>query len=423
MLASKLKELQSIRYGRLSEAVLPPKITFSVGGVDYFLTEIRNVVKTKQDVADLWDRASEQIIVLGLDLGQACVLGASALLSRYARLEGAKDVMMKEPVGQDSQMEVDVPYTKDRDDDVPIGEPCDATVPASAPASVKVVYHNLAVKQKTVYQPTFKFQRWLEEQKSVIPVSATESISDLENKLPPLRGEGASVVSNFAELGMTNDRLDGFCNGNHRFKKHKWDAQRAKDDDFKLITDRLPKLVGGSTGRKRDEANKVVIGVGLGKSSSKFKHSSLHESFQSHFVQKIRVQSLAVKCCVRSPYAFTDFVLLVSRPHRGRVNECCTSKKCPTCERFVGQVEIRHLYYPTYNYPMHRDVMAGHNVCNMVRGHLADQQRPLYLQPVDMDGNYPWIQDAGPHAEAESSTSSSSTVGQGQDQGRVGRRN
>jgi hypothetical protein len=42
---------------------------------------------------------------------------------------------------------------------------------------------------------------------------------------------------------------------------------------------------------------------------------------------------------------------------------------------------------------MHRDIMAGHNICNAIRGHLLEQQRPLYLQPQDNDGHYPWMQD------------------------------
>lgn len=41
---------------------------------------------------------------------------------------------------------------------------------------------------------------------------------------------------------------------------------------------------------------------------------------------------------------------------------------------------------------MRRDVMAGNNICNAIRGHLLDQQRPLYLQPKDTNGNYPWMQ-------------------------------
>jgi len=34
---------------------------------------------------------------------------------------------------------------------------------------------------------------------------------------------------------------------------------------------------------------------------------------------------------------------------------------------------------------MHRDVMAGHNICNAVQGHLLKQQRPFHLQPMDIN--------------------------------------
>jgi len=43
---------------------------------------------------------------------------------------------------------------------------------------------------------------------------------------------------------------------------------------------------------------------------------------------------------------------------------------------------------------MHRDIMAGHNICNVIQGHLLKQERPLYLQPKDENGNYPWMQVA-----------------------------
>ena len=42
---------------------------------------------------------------------------------------------------------------------------------------------------------------------------------------------------------------------------------------------------------------------------------------------------------------------------------------------------------------MHRDIMAGHNICNAIQGDLLEQQRPLCLQPKDSDGNYPWRGD------------------------------
>lgn len=39
----------------------------------------------------------------------------------------------------------------------------------------------------------------------------------------------------------------------------------------------------------------------------------------------------------------------------------------------------------------HRDAMAGHNICNIVRNYLLHQERPLYLHPVDEQGNSLWI--------------------------------
>jgi len=43
---------------------------------------------------------------------------------------------------------------------------------------------------------------------------------------------------------------------------------------------------------------------------------------------------------------------------------------------------------------MHRDIMAGHNICNAIKGH-HNQDRPDYLQPVNANGQFPWKQDKG----------------------------
>jgi hypothetical protein len=70
---------------------------------DYFLTEIRSIVKTKEDVAQLWlNCRPEDIKILGLDLGQACIVGASALLLDVAR--PVSNVKMKDR----SDMNIDV---------------------------------------------------------------------------------------------------------------------------------------------------------------------------------------------------------------------------------------------------------------------------------------------------------------------------
>ncbi|KAF9125979.1 hypothetical protein BGW39_007001, partial [Mortierella sp. 14UC] len=67
------------------------------------------------------------------------------------------------------------------------------------------------------------------------------------------------------------------------------------------------------------------------------------------------------------------------------VNEYYTSKKCPECKQFVGQVDLRRLYCTECEKYMHCDIMAGHNIANTVQGHLLKQERPEYLQSVDSD--------------------------------------
>jgi hypothetical protein len=123
----------------------------------------------------------------------------------------------------------------------------------------------------------------------MVPSGVTESISDIESRLPPLRGDDANFTNYVSEVGNVKERLDGLYNTDLSVKKHQWDARKALDAEFAIITNRLLHIVGGTTGRQRDEVNKVVIGVGLGQFSTETKLSSLHTSFQSYFVKKVSV--------------------------------------------------------------------------------------------------------------------------------------
>ena len=79
-LAFKLSELSAVKYKRLPQERMPRRITSTLGGLDDYFTEIRNVIKTPQDVADIFDCPPEQVKIVGIDMGQACVIGASAIL-------------------------------------------------------------------------------------------------------------------------------------------------------------------------------------------------------------------------------------------------------------------------------------------------------------------------------------------------------
>ncbi|KAI8596280.1 hypothetical protein EDD21DRAFT_408500, partial [Dissophora ornata] len=151
------------------------------------------------------------------------------------------------------------------------------------------------------------------------------------------------------QLQDTEMHLNEFY-GNVILKKHKWSARKARDEEYQLIANRLLKLVDGSTGVKREESSKVVIGVGLGKFSTMSRLPPLHESFQPFLFKSCRCERI---------------------PRVPRLRGVCWS-------------DIRRLYCSNCKTYMHRDIMAGHNICNAIPGHLLNQQRPLYLQPKDI---------------------------------------
>ncbi|KAG0221822.1 hypothetical protein BGW42_007253, partial [Actinomortierella wolfii] len=112
------------------------------------------------------------------------------------------------------------------------------------------------------------------------------SILGIETTFPALHGEGASVRRYFEHRDMYKVELDKFYNDNHTFKRHKWDAVRSKKEEYRRITDSLLRMVWGCVGAKRDESNKVVIGIGLGQFGSGNKLSSSHGTFESYFVHQ-----------------------------------------------------------------------------------------------------------------------------------------
>ncbi|KAK3812844.1 MAG: hypothetical protein J3Q66DRAFT_39280 [Benniella sp.] len=146
----------------------------------------------------------------------------------------------------------------------------------------------LAVKQKAVMQATFKYRRWLQVRKDTT-TCGTESIASIERSLPALRGPNASVANYEHRLQVVGDNLEKFYNeSSYAVKRHRWDSQKAHNAEYSIITDKLLKMISGSAGKPRVEANKSIITVGLGQFTSKSRLSSLHSSFLSFFVSKAR---------------------------------------------------------------------------------------------------------------------------------------
>ncbi|KAF9139909.1 hypothetical protein BGX30_007324 [Mortierella sp. GBA39] len=149
VLAFKLNELHSVKYRRLPADKLPSRLTSTVSGTDNFLTEIRNIVSTKQDVTQLWSCDTKSIKILGIDLSQAFVVEASAILPTREQPNVEQ--------GQESgptTLESSLPRTEAKED-----EQAKEPLPK---------FFNLAIKQRAVYQPTFKHTQWLERRKGQI---------------------------------------------------------------------------------------------------------------------------------------------------------------------------------------------------------------------------------------------------------------
>ncbi|GJJ77517.1 putative transposase [Entomortierella parvispora] len=361
LLAYKLRELQCVRYRRLPPDRLPPRISSTVGGTDSYLQEIRNVVKDDMDFEKLWPGARPtDIKILTLDAGQAFVVGA------YAYLPGRNGALS-------TTMDISVDLTR----------PTDAEQDGP-------VHLNLAVNQKAVMQPVFRYRRWLNTEKGVVTEAEPSSISDIESNLPPLRGSQSSVEEYVRKIKEVEERLSTFYNGrNRRFKRHTWDMKRAKHAEYQAIAERLLRIVGGTTGRHRDPNNHVIIGVGLGQFKSSSRLSSLHSSFLDYFI----------------PLARSLGYLVVG------INEYYTSQKCPNCHNFIARVTIRQLYCTHCKHFHHRDIMAAENMAMIVRERLEKQERPLHLQPVTEDGIYPWISESDENTGDSHVTASTSVRG------------
>ncbi|KAG0037527.1 hypothetical protein BGZ89_008226, partial [Linnemannia elongata] len=81
--AFKLRERQDARFRRLPEDDLPPRLTTTVAGSDYYLSEIRNVIQSKEDIAKLWPGKNvDDMKIVTLDGGQVCVVGGFAYLPK-----------------------------------------------------------------------------------------------------------------------------------------------------------------------------------------------------------------------------------------------------------------------------------------------------------------------------------------------------
>ncbi|KAI1297002.1 hypothetical protein EDD11_007315 [Mortierella claussenii] len=283
------------RHNELKRVVVAAvTLTTTVAGSDYHLSEIRDVVKSKGDIDKLWlGKNVDDMKIVTLDRRQVCVVGGFAHMPKDLNEEGkGKEIAIGGLCVEGVVMSCQEATAELMTDPSPAPDLVSTPVhdPVTDPRgdSSKPPFYNLAVKQKAFYQPLFRHRRWLENEKAVIPEDEEESVADIESRLPPPKGQSASVINYLEELGLVETRLKNIYAGNdNRYKKHEWDLERAKHAEYQALAERLPNVVGGSLGR-RIEDNKdkdsILSRVGLSQLSSNSKLSSLHSTFLSYFI-------------------------------------------------------------------------------------------------------------------------------------------
>ncbi|KAK3831004.1 MAG: hypothetical protein J3R72DRAFT_495724 [Linnemannia gamsii] len=168
------------------------------------------------------------IKVLTLDAGKAFVVGA------YTHLPQDPDTSDKGKVVVKPQPFASI-----------VASPTITSVPSSTTSaspspSTTICDRNLGSSSTPAHDITTK---------SSTRADKDTSFRNLASRLPPIRGQGFSVVNYVKQLQGVESALDGFYNGrDHRFKRHGWDAERAKQAEYWAIADRLLGIVGGSVG-------------------------------------------------------------------------------------------------------------------------------------------------------------------------------
>jgi hypothetical protein len=315
LLAYKVRELNSVKFKRYKNDVLPDRLLTTTAGTSDFLTEVRNVFKTPADVERLLGCSpdeTDKVSYMGIDLGQAFVAGTYGHLPQDNTPKIGKRRHHRKQKKRGSRGRRNRGSGKGKKKSV-----CRAQGER---------HINLAAKQKAVARPTLRHRTWMEQHKmadlkitsspsitnteSAAPptisqpsTSSTEaatteflSIRTIESSLPPLRGANASFADHVECSKAYKYHLDKFYNGQRfRFKKYKRMSKKARQREFERLTDSLLRMVGGSIDEKKKEDAKVVIGIGMGRFTSTSRLSSLHGTFESYFIQKVNIR-LSIVC-------------------------------------------------------------------------------------------------------------------------------
>ncbi|KAF9378618.1 hypothetical protein CPC16_011207, partial [Podila verticillata] len=308
-----------------------------------YLSEIRNVFKTPDDVASTFPnppaslQQGEDVCIAGVDFGQVCTAAVSLFIPSCYNPNRSHDLM-----------------------------------------------RTLLVGQKALMQPSFKGRRDMQLRKEEYQLTDSDhkgEVQELEQSIPPRKGvQDAEVSSNYLQKATAvHPRLHQYYNSNYWHRRTAWDMKKGKEGEYHVAIRSVLAMV------EDVPKEKVLFVIGLGKFGTKSKLTSLHGTFGSLFVKTLRSLDYAVV----------------------GINEYYTSQKCPRnkprneqdpCDHgFVARVNTRQSYCRKCQVYFHQDLLASQNMIVAAKDHLTVDAsgtslkgRPLYLQPLNDDGTPRW---------------------------------
>ncbi|GAB5587406.1 hypothetical protein Unana1_02306 [Umbelopsis nana] len=195
---------------------------------------------------------------------------------------------------------------------------------------------NLAIKHSVLYQPTLKFWPELEQRKPTAVRQAEQSISCKKKCTFAESSEYAHEVIKAEPV------LRSFY-GSKRCKRLIHDSKKARRSEFDDATNALLRMAGGHIGRKRMPGEDMLFAVGLGDFNTKTNLSSLHTSFGSHFINKVRSLGYMVVGVDEFYTSKKALVADIAKVAKSQFNEFCRPEylTVPTAKHSVSSALLK----------------------------------------------------------------------------------
>lgn len=205
--------------------------------------------------------------------------------------------------------------------------------------------------QASLMEPLRKYKNWLKRTKP-------RWVSDMENNLT---GRSSTNLGNFKSYVLQrideNFRLYKYYNSVN-MKYRKWQLKVAMKSLLDGAVRNLLALANCDGCNKWDNKDGLspIICFGLGQ--FRFHPDSLHAKFISYFTVKARAMGLTVV----------------------GANEYYTSQKCPSCGRFIHEINDRVKACCSCSKYFNRDCAAAENIATLSVLRSSGQERPKHLQ-------------------------------------------